>query len=108
MLCNSLVQTLQHFLKNPLIFLTTISLKNHPQKLLRIPQIHFFPLLPWAAKTAPTEEFVFQNVAYRPTVYRTGGLPPIPAQWKDTNYYENNSMAPCMALMCKETFVARK
>ena len=71
MLCNSLVQTLQHFLKNPLIFLTKISLKNHSQKLLRIPQIHFFPLLPWAAKTAPTEEFVFQNVAYRPTVYKT-------------------------------------
>ena len=24
-------------------------------------------------KTALTEEFMFQNVAYRPTVYRTGG-----------------------------------
>jgi hypothetical protein len=25
-----------------------------------------------AAKTAQTEEFMFQNVAYRPTVYKTG------------------------------------
>ena len=27
----------------------------------------FFSLLPWAAQTAQTEEFMFQNVAYRPT-----------------------------------------
>ena len=27
---------------------------------------------PIAAKTAQTEEFIFQNVAYRPTVYETG------------------------------------
>ena len=27
---------------------------------------------PIAAQTAQTEEFMFQNVAYRPTVYRTG------------------------------------
>ena len=32
-------------------------------------QIH---LLPWAAQMALTEEFMFQNVAYRATVYRTG------------------------------------
>ena len=32
----------------------------------------FFCLTAWAAKTAQTEEFMFQNVAYRPTVYRTG------------------------------------
>ena len=31
-----------------------------------------FSLLPRAAQTAETEEFMFQNVAYRPTVYRTG------------------------------------
>ena len=47
-------------------------LKNHPQKLLRKTQIHFFFLTAWAAQTAQTEEFMFQNVAYRPTVYRTG------------------------------------
>ena len=32
----------------------------------------FFSLLPWVAQTALTEEFMFQNAAYRPTVYRTG------------------------------------
>ena len=48
--------------------------KNHPQKFLRKTQIHFFSLLPWVAQTAQTEEFIFQNVAYRPTVYRTGTL----------------------------------
>ena len=40
--------------------------------MLRKPQIYFFFLLPWAAQTAKTVEFMFQNVAYRPTVYRTG------------------------------------
>ena len=29
-------------------------------------------LLPWAAQTAQTEEFMFQNVAYSPTVYKSG------------------------------------
>ena len=34
----------------------------------------FFPLLPRAAQMAQKEEFMFENVAYRPTVYRTGIL----------------------------------
>ena len=34
------------FFKKLRFFLTTKSWKNHPQKLLRIPQIHFFSLLP--------------------------------------------------------------
>ena len=29
-------------------------------------------LLPWAAQIAQTEELVFHNVAYRPTVCKTG------------------------------------
>ena len=53
-------------------FLPSKSWKNHPQKLLRIPQIHFFSL---TASTAQTEEIMFQNVAYWPTVYRTGIWP---------------------------------
>ena len=37
--------------------------------LLRKPQIHFFfSLLPWAAQTAQTEAFMFQNVAYKPAI----------------------------------------
>ena len=47
-------------------------IRNHPQKLLRKTQIHFFFLTAWGAQMAQSEEFMFQNVAYRPTVYRTG------------------------------------
>jgi hypothetical protein len=39
--------------------------------LLRKTQIHFFFL---GAQTAQIEEFMFQNVACTPTVYRTGGV----------------------------------
>ena len=48
--------------------------KKHPKKLLRKTQIHFFFLTATAltAQMAQTEEFMFENVAYRPTVYRTG------------------------------------
>ena len=39
------------YLKNcKQIFFPAKSWKKHPQKLLRIPQIHFFPLLPWLPK----------------------------------------------------------
>ena len=41
--------------------------------MLRKTQISFFFLTAWAAETVQTEEFIFQNVAYRPTVYKTGG-----------------------------------
>ena len=34
----------------------------------------FFSLLPWTAQMAQTEEFMFQNMAYRPTVSKTGAL----------------------------------
>ena len=41
--------------------------------MLRKTQIRFFSLLPpWAAQAVQTEEFMFQNVAYSPTVHRTG------------------------------------
>ena len=33
-----------------------------------------FFLTAWATQTAQTEEFMLQNVAYRPTVYKTGIL----------------------------------
>ena len=48
--------------------------KKHPQNCLRNTEIDFFSLLLWAAQTAQTEEFMFQNVAYRPAVYRTGNI----------------------------------
>ena len=60
------------FSKSFYIFLPTKSWKTHPQKLLRKTQIHFFFLTALTVQTTQTEEFMFQNVAYRPTVYRTG------------------------------------
>ena len=57
----------------------TKSWKKTSQKLLRNIQkhfLHFCPELPkpGLAKMDHTEEFMIQNVAYRPTVYKTGGL----------------------------------
>ena len=42
--------------------------KKTPSK---VAQNYFLPI---ADQTAQTEEFMFQNVAYRPTVYRTGAV----------------------------------
>ena len=41
------------------------------------------------AQTAQTEEFMFQNVVYRPTVYRTGSLSikDCHVKWKAGSYY---------------------
>jgi hypothetical protein len=55
------------------------SWKNHPQKKN---SNWFFPLLPWAVQTAPTEEYMFQNVAYRPNVYKTGVAAPTLNEYK--------------------------
>ena len=62
------MRMLKYFLKNFKFFLPTKSWKNHPQKLLGKTQIHFFFL---TASTAQMAQW-FQDVAYRPTVYRTG------------------------------------
>ena len=43
-------------------------MKIYSQKLLRNTEIA------WAAQTALTEEFMFQNVAYIPTVSKTGAV----------------------------------
>ena len=45
--------------------------KKPPSKVATKYSNWFFSLLSWAAQTAQTEEFVFQNVAYWPTVYKT-------------------------------------
>ena len=55
------------------MFLLIKSVKKKPSKAAKkILELIFFSLLPWAAQTAQTEECVFQNVAFRPTVYKTG------------------------------------
>ena len=60
MLGSFLVRILQYFLNE--------KLKKTPSKVVQKHSNIFF-LLHWAAQT---EEFIFQNVAYRPTVYKTG------------------------------------
>ena len=63
LLCNFLAQKLQHFAHK--------KLKKPPSKVSQKYSI-FFPVLLRAVQTAKTEEFMLQNVAYRPTVYKTG------------------------------------
>ena len=59
------------FLKQKLIFFAHEKLKKNTLKSCSEILNLFFALLPWSAQTAQIEEFVFQNVAYRPTVYKT-------------------------------------
>ena len=47
-------------------------LKKPPSKVAQKKLNPLFFLTAWAAQTTTTEEFMFQNVAYRPTVYKTG------------------------------------
>jgi hypothetical protein len=42
--------------------------------------------MPWAAQMAQTEELMFQNVAYRPTVYKTGAATNFPSHCRHTCY----------------------
>ena len=51
--------------------MSTRSWKNQPQMLVRNTQFFSSLLLAWAAQMTQTEEFIFQNMAYRPTVYKT-------------------------------------
>ena len=64
-LCNFLVWTLEYF--EILNFFTHEKLKKTTPKIAKNTLI-VFSLLPWAAQA---EEFMFQNVAYRATVYKT-------------------------------------
>ena len=63
-LCNFLVGTLQYFQKHYKKKLKKTPSKNY-SKILNL----FSSILPWAALK---EQFMFQNVAYRPTVNKTG------------------------------------
>ena len=62
--------------------------------MLRIPQIHFFFLTALTAQTATTEEFMFQNVAYWPTVYRTGISPTLPNTFLLLSTFLNKIYSP--------------
>ena len=62
-LCNFLVRTLQ-YLKEEFEFVFK-KLKKPPSKVAQKNQHPLFSLLPWAAQTAQTEEFMFQNSKIR-------------------------------------------
>ena len=51
---------------------TAICLKMSKKGAQKYWHFFYFSLLPRAAQTTQTEEFMYQNVAYRPTVYTTG------------------------------------
>ena len=55
-------------------YLPSKSWKEPSSKVAQNNSNTLFSLSAWAAQTAQTEEFMFQNVAYRPTVYRSGTL----------------------------------
>ena len=48
--------------------------KKPPSKVAQKNSNPLFFLTALTAQTAKTEEFMFQNVAYRPTVYRNGPI----------------------------------
>ena len=49
-------------------------MKIPPSKVAQKNSNPLFSLTAWAAQMAQTEEFMFQNMAYRTTVYRTGAV----------------------------------
>ena len=70
---------MQHFSADAIIFLKKIKfffahkkLKKPASKVAQKNSNPLFFLTAWAAQTAQTKEFMFQNVAYGPTVYWTG------------------------------------
>ena len=54
------------------MFFALKKLKKPPSKVAQKNSNPLFSLTASTAQMAQTEEFIFQNVAYRPTVYRTG------------------------------------
>ena len=75
MLCNFLVRMLKYFhIFQKKIFFGHKKFKTPPTKVAQKTSNPLFFLTAQTAQTAQTEEFMLQNVAYRPTVYRTGSI----------------------------------
>ena len=53
-------------------FFTRQKLKKPPSNVAQKYSNLLFSLTAWAAQTAQTDKFMFQNVTYKPAVYRTG------------------------------------
>ena len=49
-------------------------MRKPPSKVAQTNSNPLFFLTAWAAQMAQTEEFMFQNMAHRTTVYRTGAV----------------------------------
>ena len=63
-------------LHSPSLFYTPHKkLEKPPSKIAKKYSNFCFDFLPWDAQMALTEEFTFQIVAYRPTIYKTGISP---------------------------------
>ena len=60
---------MQLFSADATMFFLPTKVENSPSKYA---QKYSNVFSPWAAKTAKKEEFMSQNVAYRPTVYKIG------------------------------------
>ena len=68
------------------------SWKKNPSKVAQNSSNPLFSLTALTVQTAQTEESMFQNVAYWPTVYRTGirmKAPKIPREFVGTNLKKN-------------------
>ena len=85
-LCNFSMRMLKHFWKKKKI-LPTKSWKSHPQKLLRIPQIHFFSLLPWLPKQPNQKNSYSKMWPNWLTVYRTGIEIEAESAWDNPFHY---------------------
>ena len=62
--------TILFFFKN--MFFCPQKVEKPPSKVAQKNSNPLFFLTAWAAQYAQTEEFMLQNVVYRPTVYRAG------------------------------------
>ena len=75
MLCNLLVRTMYFFLKKTFFFAHE-NMTNPPQKVAYLSRYsivsEIFHSALQCCQTAQLAEFMFQNVVYRATVYRTG------------------------------------
>ena len=70
---HTVMQLLKCFLKiKRKKILPSKSWKNHLKKLLTLAEIPSFQKFSYSAQTARMAEFMFPNVVYRATVYRTG------------------------------------
>ena len=85
--------------KNKSLFFAHKKLKKPPSKVAQKNSYPLFFLTAWAAQTAQTEEFMFQNVAYRLIVYRTGAVVDFCWVFLQANLVKKVSFLPIFTLL---------